>query len=584
MTDGQLLEQFVRQQEPAAFETLVRRHGPMVMRVCQRLLRHGPDADDAFQATFIVLVRKAHSIIKLESVASWLYGVAYRIALRAKSRANRRQNRERPMDEGALPGETSAANDGATADLRPVLDEELNRLPEKYRAPVVLCYLEGKTNEEAARQLQCPTGTVKIRLSRARDLLRDRLARRGVGITAGAIALALTQEIANAAIPAALTATTAQAAALAATGKAGAAVSGASSLADATLKAMTVVKIKIAAAVVATASIVAAGAFVAANRGPNEPMQLHATLQHPDGVFTAAFTPDGQTVVTGGGDRIIRVWDISTGQEIASLGGHRLPILSLAVSPDGTLLASGDGDINGAAGVVKLWDLKQRRELATLPAHEQGAPSLAFAPNGRVLASASWSGIIRLWDVASRERLAVMNSHTSGVGRISFSPRGDLLASASNDRTVKLWDATSGKERGTLRGHTDVVQAMDFAPDGSTIASGSRDQTVRLWDVNTPTARLVIPAGSPVHFVSFAPRGKVVLSGHTETQDGRSHGVLKLWNTATGELIDTIPVHSLQVGNALFSPDGKRLLTTSWDRTAKLWDVNTGSKIWAGNR
>src|SRR5262245_17055223 len=162
MTDGQLLEQFVRRQDSAAFETLVRRHGPMVLRVCQRLLRDGPDADDAFQATFIVLVRKAQSIIKLESVASWLYGVAYRVALRAKVRGDRRLARERQIDEGSVPGhDGGAALEAGVAELRPVLDEELNRLPEKYRAPVVLCYLEGKTNEEAAQYLQWPTGTVK---------------------------------------------------------------------------------------------------------------------------------------------------------------------------------------------------------------------------------------------------------------------------------------------------------------------------------------------------------------------------------------------------------------------------------------
>ncbi|OAI46318.1 hypothetical protein AYO44_11495 [Planctomycetaceae bacterium SCGC AG-212-F19] len=587
MTDGQLLDQFVRLHDAAAFEMLVRRHGPMVMRVCQRLLRHVPDADDAFQATFIVLVRKAHSIIKLESVASWLYGVAYRIALRAKVRANRRLARERHIDQGSVPENAQASHEPGATDIRPVLDEELNRLPEKYRAPVVLCYLEGKTNEEAAQQLHCPTGTVKIRLLRARDMLRDRLGRRGLGLTAGAIALALAQEAASAAVPATLSAATAQTAALVAGGKASAvAASGATALADATIKAMMIVKVKAACAIAVAASLLTAGAaYVGAGRTHDgSPLQLHATLEHTDGVFAAAFAPDGQTIVTGGGDRIIRIWDAATAQELAKLTGHRHPIQSLAISPDGALLASGEGDLGGPSGDVKIWDLPRRRELASLPPHSQGAPSLAFAPNGKVLATASWRGVINLWDVASRESLAVLRTHTSGVARICFSPDGMLLASASNDRTVKLWETATGKELATLRGHTDVVHAVAFAPDGKSVASGSADKSVRIWDVITHEAKLVLQPGSAVHCVSFAPGSQVLLSGHTEKLNNSSEGVLKFWDVKGGALLDTVHVQKLQVGNAIFSPDGKHLLTTSWNRTAKLWDVNTRSKAWGPSR
>lgn len=587
MTDGQLLAQFVRAHDAAAFETLVRRHGPMVLRVCQRVLRHGPDADDAFQATFIVLVRRAHAIVKRDSVASWLYGVAYRIALRARVRANRRRARERHLEAGALAGDDLSPHGGVAADIRLVLDEELSRLPEKYRAPIVLCYLQGKTNEEAARQLQWPTGTVKIRLSRARDLLRNRLARRGLGVTIGALALALTRETASAALPATMTGAATQTAALLASGKSAAvAATGAGALAESTVKAMAVVKLKIACAVAVLAGIVSAGAYytVVGKTQDDVPLQRYASLEHPDGVFAAAFTPDGRSVVTGSGDGIVRIWDTDTGREVGTLTGHRLPILSLAVSSDGALLASGEGNIAGSPGVVKLWDLRRRSEIATLLPHDEGASSLAFAPDGKTFATASWGGTVRLWDTASREPRAVLNTHTSGVARVCFSGDGTRLASASNDRSVKLWDAATGKELTTLNGHGAIVQALAFAPDGNTIASGSEDQTVRLWDTHTHESKCVLQTGSKVHCVSFAPGGRVLLSGHTEMTDGGPQGVLKLWDVASGAPINTIHVHKLQVGNALFSPDGKRLVTTSWDRAATLWNVNTGSSAWAARR
>src|SRR5262245_36514235 len=221
LTDAQLLERFVAAQEQAAFEELVRRHGPMVLRVCQRVLHHGQDAEDAFQATFIVLMRKAGTVAKQEVVGSWLYGVAYRAALEAKTLASRRDAREKLSRETELEDDRQAraATELTSQDLRRVLDQELQRLPEKYRAAVVLCYFEGKTPEEAAQLLHCQTGALKMRLSRAREMLRNRLTRRGVTLSAGGFATLLAQEAASAAVlPPALVGTS-EAALLAATGQ-----------------------------------------------------------------------------------------------------------------------------------------------------------------------------------------------------------------------------------------------------------------------------------------------------------------------------------------------------------------------------
>jgi RNA polymerase sigma factor (sigma-70 family) len=179
LSDAQLLRRFAQTRDAAgelAFRELVNRHGPMVLGVCRQVLRHAHDADDAFQATFLVLVRKAQSMRTADSLAPWLYSVAYRTAQRARATAVR----YRPGHEEQLSDQAADPEDACKLDLRPLLHEELGRLPAKYRAPIVLCHLEGKTHEEAARLLRWPVGTVSGRLSRGRRLLRDRLQRRGI--------------------------------------------------------------------------------------------------------------------------------------------------------------------------------------------------------------------------------------------------------------------------------------------------------------------------------------------------------------------------------------------------------------------
>jgi RNA polymerase sigma factor (sigma-70 family) len=242
LCDGQLLERFALGGEEAAFAALVRRHGPMVLGVCRRVLRHGGDAEDAFQATFLVLFRRARSLRRNGSLANYLYTVAYHVALKAKAEAARRRRCEKEVRD--MPRAPANAAD-LWNDLRPVLDEELNRLPRHYRATVVLCYLQGKTNDEAARLLGCASGTVKSRLARARDLLRTRLARRGVALATGLLGAALAEHAA-AAVPPTLARAAVQATVLAAAGQAPAA---AASLADSVLKAMFVTKLTTATAV-----------------------------------------------------------------------------------------------------------------------------------------------------------------------------------------------------------------------------------------------------------------------------------------------------------------------------------------------
>ena len=200
MSDGQLLERFAAQtgsDSEFAFEAIVRRHGPMVLGVCRRVLGDDHAAEDAFQATFMVLALRPRAIRKPESSGPWLHGVATRIARRAL--VLRRRRKEEPI--ASWDRVARSADGQALVDLQTVIDDELSRLPDKYRRPVVLCYLEGQTQDEAARTLGWTKGTVSGRLARAKDLLRHRLTRRGLAPSVGLFAAALTPETASAAVP-----------------------------------------------------------------------------------------------------------------------------------------------------------------------------------------------------------------------------------------------------------------------------------------------------------------------------------------------------------------------------------------------
>jgi RNA polymerase sigma factor (sigma-70 family) len=200
LTDGQLLERFASARDEAAFEALVRRHAPMVLGVCQRVTDNVQDAEDAFQATFLVLVRKAGSLRDREAVGCWLHGVARRTALEARARTLRRQTRERQVECMPHPAVEQQLPD---LELRQLLDQELDRLPEKYRQAIVLCDLEGRSRKEVATQLGIPEGTLSSRLAAGRKRLADRLVKRGLAVCATSLASALASQ-ASASVPAKL--------------------------------------------------------------------------------------------------------------------------------------------------------------------------------------------------------------------------------------------------------------------------------------------------------------------------------------------------------------------------------------------
>jgi RNA polymerase sigma factor (sigma-70 family) len=254
LTDGQLLDRFLSSRDEAAFATLVRRHAPLVLGVCRRVLGNFHDAEDAFQATFLVLAQKARSVLRRGAVGGWLYTVAYRAALEAKAVGRRRGEREKQVMDMPEP----AVAPPELQDWRPLLDRELNRLPAKYRDPIVLCDLGCCTRKEAARRLGLAEGTLSSRLATGRRTLARRLAAQGVTLSGGALAAALSEGAVSAHVASSLVWSTAKAATLAAAGELAAVSTPAAILSKGVVKAMFLAKLKAAmvtAVVVATVGV-----------------------------------------------------------------------------------------------------------------------------------------------------------------------------------------------------------------------------------------------------------------------------------------------------------------------------------------
>jgi RNA polymerase sigma factor (sigma-70 family) len=259
LSDRELLERFLAQGDEAAFTALVERHGAMVLGICRRVLGHAHDAEDACQATFLVLARRAVAIRKKESLGNWLHGVACRVAANLRRDRTRRRAREGPSVDVPRADTTEEV---VWSDVLLALDAELSRLPERYRAPLVLCYLEGRTRDEAAQELGWSLGTLRGRLERGRDLLRARLARRGLTLSATLLAVALTEQTSSASLPATLTVATVKAALLARGREATAGVVSArvASLTEGVLRTMFLARVKtIALALFAVTALAGAG-------------------------------------------------------------------------------------------------------------------------------------------------------------------------------------------------------------------------------------------------------------------------------------------------------------------------------------
>jgi WD40 repeat protein/serine/threonine protein kinase len=333
--------------------------------------------------------------------------------------------------------------------------------------------------------------------------------------------------------------------------------------------------------------------------------------RHGGEVFVASFSPDGRRALTVANDRVIRVFDVATGESIAELAGHEKQVLHATFSPDGTRIASTSTD-----GSARLWDAAKGTALATLTGHGGEVYLAAFSPDGKILATASGDGTARIWDAASGAPIKTLSGHTGLVATVAFSPDGRRLVTASSDGTARTWDVETGQKIAILEGHEKEVLVARFSPDGSRVVTGSLDTTGRVFDAESgatiarleghsegipgvsfspdgtrvltasgdKTARIFDAAsgdtlveirahGGPLNWAEFSPDGRRVLTASLLDPVGR------VWDAATGLSLAELRGHDEGIFTARFSPDGRSIVTSSIDRTARLWEASVPPKI-----
>jgi RNA polymerase sigma factor (sigma-70 family) len=593
-TDADLLGQFIDGDEDA-FAALVSRYGPLVLSVCRSVLPCEQDAEDAFQATFLVLAQRASSIRSKASVGSWLHGVALRIARKAQTSSARRQRRERhaAREEGVL-----AADDLTWRELQEILHEELGALPEKYRLPLLLCCWEGKTQDEAAGQLGCPRATLKDRMGRARELLRDRLTRRGVALSVPLFATLLSP----AAVSAALVRSSTHGAFRFVAGKPGAQVGHAAVLAQRALRSLAPGRLRAAVLVLVLGlcgiGLAARNSFpprTPANPDASEPgipgqgreMKPHlaragdplpqgalarlGTLRFRQGttVTGIAFSPDGKRLLSCSSDDNVNLWDAATGKQLRRLTHERFDLVqSVAFSPDGRTVASGY-----TGGGLFLWNADTGQCLRQLKGHQAHVVALAFSPDGKLLYSGELDHApVRCWDVDTGQERRQFPGHERGVYSLSLSGDGRVLATSGSDGQVVLWDPRTGKELRRWKPHAAHLRRVALAPDGKRLATTASDPTPVLWDASTGKLLYRLSGHKDtVDAVVFSPDGRTLATG------GRDRTV-RLWDVATGKETFKVPGVRNMVLALAFSPDGNRLVVGS-GASLRVWDLATRREL-----
>jgi RNA polymerase sigma factor (sigma-70 family) len=621
-SDAHLLERFHRDGDEIAFTALVERHAGLVWNVCRSILRSWHDAEDTFQATFLTLARKPGSIRHREAVAGWLAGVAYHLALKVRDTAARRRVHE---ERAAVPRAPDPFLDMTLRDLHCVLYEELRRLPEKCRAPLVLCYLEGRTHEQAARQLGWTKDTVRGRLNRGRERLRARLTRRGITLSAGL----LTTALATAAAPSAVVANTVQ---LALAQAAGSAVAGAvappwAGFFGGTANVLLTAKGKLTLLVLLVLGLLGASLIVSMVPDPPAPAGAAAPpeppgepdkpapprtdqfgdplppgalarmgttrFRHGSHINRLAYAPDRKTLFSIDFEEIC-AWDTANGKEIRHLHGFTARGSAFALAPDGKTIA---GDCEGK---VQLWDLatghKVRsweipvvigsREVREGEASLRRLMDLAYAPDGRHLATATAEGILWLWDAVTGRAVRRLTEPKTCTGPIVFSPDGRVVAYGCPANTIRLTQTASGQRVGEFRfggsgkpGTKGMLQAFGFSPDGKTLAvtftevgRQYRERTLYLWDVvGAREIRRWTGQEDGIAQFAFPGDGKTLALGGAD-------GTIRLWDLTADRETRRFSAHPAGVSALAASPDGKTLASAGGDLVVRQWDLATGKE------
>jgi RNA polymerase sigma factor (sigma-70 family) len=621
-TDAALLGRFIAARDERAFAVLVQRHGPLVLHVCRRVLGDGDDADDAFQAAFLILARKAVTLRQREALPAWLHGVARRVALKARSARARRLRDARPLAVPPADPRPDPLAELSARELLLIMDEEVQRLPEMYRLPVILCCLEGRSLEEAARQLGWTIGSVKGRLERGRARLHGRLVRRGLTLSAALAAAELSRAAGAAAGVARLVTPTVRGAMAFGARLAGGVSTPAATLAGDVLKGMALAKLKLGVALVLVLGVLTAavgfGAYdgvfaLAEGREPTQPAKplpavsddqpqgqgLEQARTDTDGdplpegaikrVGTLRFRlgggsviglflgADGKTLIsnTMNGARAVQVWEPTTGKLIRTFPGN-YEYEPVAVSPDGNTLAIPEG----RGTKIGLWDVASGKAIRRLEAaNVADVQALAFSPDGKTLAASDQSGTIHFWYPATGEHTS---QHSIGtmepVTLLAYSPDGKVLVTGNDQgKRLQLWDAATHRLLYALA-RPGNLNAVVFSPDGALLAASAENSPVALWQART--GRLVRELRSPlrVETLAFSPDGKVLATNeltptppHTDT--------VSFWEVATGKHLRRTKATPKFFSAPAFSADGKTVFVGSGWGTITGYEVATGKPV-----
>jgi RNA polymerase sigma factor (sigma-70 family) len=636
--DAVLLGRFVANNEREAFELLIARHGPMVLGTARRLVYCTQDAEDVFQAVFLSFARSAKTLRHGQTIPAWLHIVTCRIAAKV------RKNRVSPPK--APPPEPSEFTDpGATLAWREVchaLDEELQRLPERLRSPLLLCYLSGLTRDEAALQLGWKLGTLKRRLEEGRKALRTRLERRGIAavglaisvLTPGALQAAVDKSLIESCIhwifsTGAVVPSTISVLLLGST---------------TALKGLAMKSILVLVVAVGIGFGLHAGssepdpAKKMANKkedskqaeGVNsdeskDPLPVGTTLRfgtsrfrHGTPIANMDVSQDGKFAVTVNGNHwlgITRVFDLASGRALFTIDKLvGTPIEKAVISPDGRTI------ITRQEMSLCVRDAATGKELRTialpkLPGNSRSLNELlAFTPDGKTIAVTSVGNVIHLLDFESGNTIRDF-PHESVVYAIAFSPDGKLMACGGYDSEksnyfARLWDVETGEElRRYMHGKNGGIRNLAFSPDGKTLASGGDDARLRLWEVATGKEQFAFPKdGNRIRSVAWSPDGKTLAaagnfvrlfdaatrkerlgidrkaSGLQFTDGGKTltgavNGAIYRWDAATGKALTPESAGDSIVEQVLVRADGGRVITRGQDGDAHIWDGITGEHL-----